>query len=205
MNPVPRSPSPANRPPAPSHPRSSSPLHPLTLPTPCCPSQHDKNGNRVCAMVKRLLQIAAGCHAAFTAAALFVVAEVVRLRGDVRRLVLRPETGSESAAPAPTKAELREERLGRSERARAEAAEAAAPAPVSRATHYDAAKRDPQFAGAEHSCLWELAVLAAHYHPSVRKFAEHIMRSPKGTLEYQGDPLMDFTVRVYGGCLGACV
>lgn len=160
--------------------------------------KHDKNGDRVCAMVKRLLQIAAGCSAAFTAAALFIVAEVVRLRADVRRLVLRPESGVGGASAAPSGADLREERLARGGKARAEANDAAAaPAPVSNATQYDATKRDPQFAGAEKSCLWELAVLAAHYHPSVRKFAEHVMVNPKGTLEYQGDPLMDFTLMAF--------
>jgi hypothetical protein len=72
------------------------------------------------------------------------------------------------------------------------------PPTVVTAAAYDPTKRDPQFAGADKSCLWELAVLAAHYHPSVRKFAEHIMMNPKGVLEYAGDPLLDFTVRDWG-------
>ncbi|RYY31590.1 hypothetical protein EON62_06340, partial [archaeon] len=60
---------------------------------------------------------------------------------------------------------------------------------------YDAMKRDPKYAGAEYACLWELAPLAMHYHPSVRKFADAVLCAPGQGLNYPGDPLADFTVR----------
>ena len=72
-------------------------------------------------------------------------------------------------------------------------------------TAYDPSKRDPRFAGASLSCLWELAALAAHYHPSVRKFAEHIMLDPKSAMSYDGDPLMDFTVSALARLLSLLV
>lgn len=40
---------------------------------------------------------------------------------------------------------------------------------------YDPTKRDPLFAGAEKTCLWELKALCAHFHPTVRKFANSII------------------------------
>ena len=51
-------------------------------------------------------------------------------------------------------------------------------------TSYDMNKRDPLFAGAETTCIWELKLLCAHYHPTVRKFASSII---SGTpINYEG-------------------
>ena len=51
-------------------------------------------------------------------------------------------------------------------------------AAASAASAYDPFKREPRFAGAEHACLWELAPLALHFHPSVRAFADAVLTSP---------------------------
>lgn len=40
---------------------------------------------------------------------------------------------------------------------------------------YDMNKREPIYAGAENTLLWELSLLASHYHPTVRKFATQII------------------------------
>lgn len=42
---------------------------------------------------------------------------------------------------------------------------------------YDSTKREPIYAGAETTLLWELTVFANHYHPTVRKFATHIIKA----------------------------
>lgn len=57
---------------------------------------------------------------------------------------------------------------------------------------YDMSKRDPQYAGAERSCLWELVTLSSHYHPSVSTFASTMCGSFK-SIQYGGDPLKDFS------------
>jgi ribosome biogenesis protein MAK21 len=62
---------------------------------------------------------------------------------------------------------------------------------------YDPLKRDPRYAGAEASCLWELAPLALHFHPSVRKFADDVLASPGAPVAYGGDPLSDFTLMAF--------
>ena len=59
---------------------------------------------------------------------------------------------------------------------------------------YDPNKREPRFAGASSECLWELAPLALHFHPSVRSFAESVMFSPGLSIKYDGDPLADFSI-----------
>ena len=56
---------------------------------------------------------------------------------------------------------------------------------------YDMRKRDPQFTGAEHSCMWEICELSQHYHPSVEAWAK--MLTAGVPIKYKGDPLRDFT------------
>lgn len=57
-------------------------------------------------------------------------------------------------------------------------------------TTYDWQKRDPVYAHAEATCLWELTPFLAHFHPSVRQFANSLRNS--SPIEYGGDPLRDF-------------
>jgi ribosome biogenesis protein MAK21 len=47
---------------------------------------------------------------------------------------------------------------------------------------YDPRKRDPQFANAENTTLWELSPLLSHYHPAVQLYAENLLsRRPNAT------------------------
>ncbi|KAK5852574.1 hypothetical protein PBY51_006427 [Eleginops maclovinus] len=57
---------------------------------------------------------------------------------------------------------------------------------------YDPLHRNPLFCGADHTTLWELQRLAAHFHPSVSLFAKTILEG--GSILYSGDPLQDFTL-----------
>lgn len=41
--------------------------------------------------------------------------------------------------------------------------------------HYDGRKRDPQYANAQNSCIWEIAPLLSHYHPSVALHASQLL------------------------------
>jgi ribosome biogenesis protein MAK21 len=51
-------------------------------------------------------------------------------------------------------------------------------------------KVEPKYAHAESSCLWELASLARHCHPTVCLWAETILGGK--AIDYAGDPLLDF-------------
>jgi len=57
---------------------------------------------------------------------------------------------------------------------------------------YDMGKREPQFACAERSCLWEVTLLAAHAHPSVAAMARALMAGTH--VVYDGDPLRDMSL-----------
>lgn len=41
--------------------------------------------------------------------------------------------------------------------------------------HYDGRKREPQYANAQNSCLWEIVPLLSHYHPSVALHASQLL------------------------------
>eukprot|EP01114_Cavostelium_apophysatum_P016234 TRINITY_DN4568_c0_g1_i2.p1 TRINITY_DN4568_c0_g1~~TRINITY_DN4568_c0_g1_i2.p1 ORF type:complete len:811 (+),score=275.66 TRINITY_DN4568_c0_g1_i2:101-2533(+) len=60
---------------------------------------------------------------------------------------------------------------------------------------YDPFKRDPLFANADKSSLWELNVLVHHYHPSVVMFAENLLRHE--LVAYKGNPLEDFSQKSF--------
>lgn len=58
---------------------------------------------------------------------------------------------------------------------------------------YDMNKREPLYAGAEKTNLWELTVFKNHYHPTVRKFAEHILKNEE--IPYSGsNPLLELSL-----------
>lgn len=61
---------------------------------------------------------------------------------------------------------------------------------------YDPAKRDPLYARAEESCLWEIVALCAHFHPSVARFAKRL-REEVAAVTYKSDPLKDFTLGAF--------
>ncbi|EDQ85363.1 uncharacterized protein MONBRDRAFT_29308 [Monosiga brevicollis MX1] len=61
-----------------------------------------------------------------------------------------------------------------------------------RQSGYDPLKREPLYAGAELSSLWELALAQNHFHPTVTAFADKTLRGLK--LDYNGDPLQDMTL-----------
>lgn len=59
---------------------------------------------------------------------------------------------------------------------------------------YDYFKRDPLYARADCSLLWELKYFTNHYHPTVRKIAFEMSSSlSTGKVNYESNPLLDFT------------
>ena len=57
---------------------------------------------------------------------------------------------------------------------------------------YDPSKREPLYAQANLSALWELTALLQHYHPSVQSWTRRLLSSQ--SISYDGDPLVDFTL-----------
>ena len=64
-------------------------------------------------------------------------------------------------------------------------------------TDYDPLKREPLYANADKTLLYELLPIANHFHPTVKKYATTLLNDLKnqGTvLNYQGNPLLDFSL-----------
>jgi hypothetical protein len=60
---------------------------------------------------------------------------------------------------------------------------------------FDFNKRDPSYTNASEFGLAELLMLKDHYHPTIVRFANHILNSyNKDVIEYEGDPLLDFSL-----------
>jgi hypothetical protein len=66
---------------------------------------------------------------------------------------------------------------------------------ASNASRYDANERNPMFAGAEKSNLWELSTMADHFHPSVALFGKTLL---------DGDPVGGFSFAVGRATEGVC-
>ena len=61
---------------------------------------------------------------------------------------------------------------------------------------YDISAREPLYARAERSALWELIALTCHYHPSISKFATALCAAEE-RIVYPSDPLTDFTLTAF--------
>ncbi|GAA5912187.1 hypothetical protein JCM6882_003078 [Rhodosporidiobolus microsporus] len=110
----------------------------------------DKDADRVAAFVKRLLQILFGMETTFVLGALFVVSELLATTPGLRELLSVPEVERQPVADI-----------------KPDGAEAL--------TSYDGRKREPRFAHALNSCLWELSPLLNHYHPTVVQYATSLL------------------------------
>lgn len=145
----------------------------------------DVSPKRVAAFLKRLVQVASISSAQFACGCLMLVSKVLQLRRGLWNLILEPEDFDASddtavdAVPVP-------DRIGQQ------------PQPTERwpgPGQYNAQKRDPQFANADQSCLWELLILTAHVHPSVVAMARTLLAGVH--VKYDGDPLKQLTLGAF--------
>lgn len=51
-------------------------------------------------------------------------------------------------------------------------------------------KREPKYANADHTPLFELVSLTYHAHPTIKLWAEKLIKGE--AITYSGDPLLDF-------------
>ncbi|KAM9354642.1 CCAAT/enhancer-binding protein zeta [Pholidichthys leucotaenia] len=166
---------------------------------------------RVKAFMKRLLQVSAEQSASFACGALFLVSEVMRAKPGLRMLLQEEEGDGEEeefkdlAADDDDDDDDGEKGFVDTDKQEEEAnAEKKETKPVASWVHhnnlegsksaqiYDPLHRNPLFCGADHTTLWELQKLAAHFHPSVSLFAKTILQGDY--IQYSGDPLQDFTL-----------
>ncbi|KAM0329774.1 hypothetical protein ACHAQA_003938 [Verticillium albo-atrum] len=118
----------------------------------------DVDTRRVKAFAKRMLQILGLHQPSFACGILYVVLQLRLQFPDLRALLEDAEEHDEVEGTESLTQEAR-------------------PNPTKPATDYDGRKRDPEHSNAQNSCLWEIAPLLRHYHPSVPVLAASILSS----------------------------
>ncbi|KAK6295057.1 hypothetical protein J4Q44_G00342830 [Coregonus suidteri] len=162
---------------------------------------------RVKGFVKRLLQVSCEQNPTFACGALFLVSEVMKAKPGLKLLLQEGGDGEEENFK-DLKEEEEEERFVDADKVEEGQTEKKTQQPkptVSSWVHhqnleggksmesiYDPLHRNPLFCGADHTTLWELQRLSAHFHPSVSLFAKTILQGE--FINYTGDPLQDFTL-----------
>jgi len=193
----------------PDLPRSTS-RHPMFLNLLFRSVKNDPCNPRVEAMLKRLLQTCSLQQSPYAAASLVLVAEICRLRPEVAYSFLTSRTEEAGCLDADDEDEEEhftdvkgdsdvEENEKTNEDKEVKAAwvhqhKDAMRKKSGQKLEYNPSQRNPQFASAEKTSMWELHTLTRHFHPSVKVHAENILNKETETASKSGDPLEDHTL-----------
>ncbi len=142
--------------------------------------KHDTDRGRICAICKRLLQVAAFSSPSLCSAALLIVSEALRKHQYLRKPLLtggREQDCIISPMYDPTKRNP-SHACGGIECEKGELIQSSSSVATS-----------PPLPP-----LWEVSLLRFHYHPSVAKFAESLLTPPGHAISYHGDPLQDMAL-----------
>lgn len=144
--------------------------------------KEDPNISRVKAFVKRIFQVCLVAEPHFILASLLLFSEILKIHKSLGQLNQIPSDDEEEAYDdAPDSDDEVREKKGNE-----------GGGEKKQNLVYDPFKRDPKFAKAENSALFELKVLSRHPHPTISKWAQSLINSVP--VEYEGDPLLDFTL-----------
>lgn len=124
----------------------------------------DPNRSRAQAFVKRLLQIALHFPAHITCGCLIIINKLLKSRPELNLFKVPPPQPTETAAAAATATADDDETV-------------ADVKPEKTPKGYDPYHRVAEYAGAEFAVRTELSAMLQHYHPTVRVFAENILKS----------------------------
>jgi ribosome biogenesis protein MAK21 len=126
----------------------------------------DLNAKRVQAFVKRLLQIITLHEPPFVCGVLYLITELETTFPSIRSMLKDPEIADEDEeehfADVPDEDDSRP-------------APVAAPKSATKSQHYDPRARNPEYAHAERSCLWDMLPFLSHFHPSIQLFANALL------------------------------
>lgn len=129
----------------------------------------DQEPERVKAFVKRICQILTMHQPSFVCGCLHLLGELFRRTPGLRGMLTEPEEdGEEVFADVP---ESDDEQDG----------DRSAVKPTSNTTKYDGRKREPRFANAGTTCLWDVLPLVNHFHPSVSVHALQLVQGAQIT------------------------
>ncbi|WVF68528.1 hypothetical protein IAT40_003296 [Kwoniella sp. CBS 6097] len=128
----------------------------------------DERITRVMAFVKRLLQMLSMHQPPFICGALYLLGELFSVTPGLKKMLIEPEDdGEEHFVDADRKEEV----------ADAAATEKKKKTNVPIGKEYDGKKREPLYANADSSCLWDLIPFLTHFHPSVSLQANQLLLS----------------------------
>ena len=147
----------------------------------------DVSARRAAALLKRLLQVAAHQAPNVACAVLVVTSEVLKSKAALWPALTHAEDGGGAEARDVPDAD---DVLVTAVPPAGQDVPAWPPE-----DHYDMHKRAPQHARAERACVWELAPLAQHAHPSVSTMARTLLAG--SNILYDGDPLSDLTLLAF--------
>lgn len=133
----------------------------------------DTSAKRTAAFVKRLSQTLASHQPPFVCGALYLLGELFKLTPSLRNMLTEPEEVDDDVETFKDVPDSD----GDAEERDASVAAAAVAQQGSSSSRYDGKKRDPQYANAQNSCLWEIAPLLSHFHPSVALHATQLLAS----------------------------
>jgi ribosome biogenesis protein MAK21 len=121
----------------------------------------DTSIRRVKAFVKRLLQIINLHEPPFICGVLYLIKELIGTFPSIKTMLTAPEDNASDSEDEHIEDATKVDTNGQA---------------ASKHPQYDPRKRDPDYAHADLSSLWELLPLQAHYHPSVSVLASKILK-----------------------------
>ncbi|RXG55749.1 CCAAT/enhancer-binding protein zeta [Armadillidium vulgare] len=156
----------------------------------------DTNVNRVCAFVRRLLQVARYHSSEVASGVLFLISETVKDNRLLRKdLVFFLMTGYDMKPVIKTEFVDKERKGDFKKKHRKKLLENSEKITVMqevRTTEYNSHIRNPLYCGADLLPFWELVYFQKHFHPTVSLFASKLLEQI--FIQYSGDPLEDLTL-----------
>ncbi|KAI6822141.1 CBF-domain-containing protein [Hortaea werneckii] len=133
--------------------------------------KQDLSAKRVQAFVKRMLQIITMHEPPFVCGVLYLISELESTFPSIRTMITDSEWNEEDEeehfVDVPEDGAADDKPSGEQQNDSS--------APQQTGQRYDPRKRDPEYAHAERSCLWELLPFLQHFHPSVSLFAVSLL------------------------------
>jgi ribosome biogenesis protein MAK21 len=165
--------------------------------------KEDYSMSRVQAFLKRLLQISIHAEPPFIIATLLLVQKIFELHPGTRSLLAYSQHGrileeeeDEHFEDAPDPDDEVKVEKKKPEPKQAPKAEGTEPEKKSFSKEYDPFKREPLYANADNTLLYELLVLKNHYHPTVKLYTNAIINNERSDkiFDYNGNPLIDYSL-----------
>ncbi|KDN40347.1 CBF-domain-containing protein [Tilletiaria anomala UBC 951] len=136
----------------------------------------DEDPDRKKAFIKRICQVLCMHDPSFVCGALFLLGELFKINPGFKGMLDDPEEDDEEHF-VDVKDDDEEEQDDEAGQGKQEGSALAITANGISRVAYDGRKRDPRFAGAQITCLWDILPLTQHFHPSVALNALQLLQS----------------------------